>query len=67
MEVKALFKNGLLCLPSLRKNTATSKKTKGAIMICKKCGYEWEYKGVAHYYCCCPRCRSNVRIKTEMQ
>jgi len=30
---------------------------------CKKCGYEWEYKGKSEYYTSCPRCRANVRVK----
>jgi len=30
---------------------------------CKKCGYEWDYKGKSQFYTSCPRCRySNIKI-----
>ena len=31
-------------------------------MKCNHCGYEWDYKGEALVYTCCPRCKYNVRI-----
>ena len=36
-------------------------------MKCKKCGYEWEYKGSSDYYTSCPRCRANVKVNKEVK
>ena len=30
---------------------------------CKKCEYEWLYKGHAKYYACCPSCRSLISLR----
>ena len=30
---------------------------------CKKCGYEWDYKGKAKYWTSCPRCRTNIDVR----
>ena len=29
---------------------------------CKRCGYEWEYKGRKRWYATCPDCNTKVRI-----
>ena len=34
-------------------------------MKCGRCKYEWVYNGKATYYACCPRCKSNVKIKKD--
>lgn len=31
---------------------------------CKKCGYEWEYRGKNPYYATCPRCLKKVKIRS---
>lgn len=31
-------------------------------MICPKCNYNWDYKGVAKYWLSCPRCRTNISV-----
>lgn len=31
-------------------------------LICQHCKYEWNYKGEAAYWACCPRCRYSVRV-----
>ena len=30
--------------------------------ICKKCEYEWDWKGQAKFWICCPRCRANIKV-----
>ena len=30
---------------------------------CKRCKYEWDYKGKALFYCSCPRCLTKVRTR----
>jgi len=30
---------------------------------CPKCRYTWNYTGKSKYYCSCPRCRKNIKIK----
>jgi Zn finger protein HypA/HybF involved in hydrogenase expression len=32
---------------------------------CKRCDYEWDYKGKSVWYASCPRCKTNVRIKQD--
>lgn len=34
-------------------------------LMCKRCGYDWEYKGHSSYWTSCPRCRSNVSLKNK--
>ncbi len=34
---------------------------------CKRCGYEWEYRGRSEWYACCPRCRSQIRVRRSAQ
>jgi hypothetical protein len=29
---------------------------------CKRCGYEWDYKGKSEFYCTCPKCLGKVRV-----
>jgi len=35
-------------------------------LICKNCGYEWEYKGNSEFYTSCPKCLYRVRIKRNL-
>jgi len=28
----------------------------------KLCNHEWEYKGKAEFYTCCPKCKYNVKL-----
>lgn len=30
---------------------------------CKRCKWQWDYKGKGEYYVTCPHCYSKVRIK----
>jgi lipopolysaccharide biosynthesis regulator YciM len=32
-------------------------------VVCKKCGYSWDYQGSAEYYACCPKCRTPLSLK----
>jgi len=34
-------------------------------MKCKRCRYEWDYKGTSQFYTSCPRCRSNIKVVDE--
>lgn len=34
----------------------------GILIACHRCDYKWTYKGANPYYCCCPRCRTTIRI-----
>lgn len=31
-------------------------------MKCKRCEYDWDYKGKSEWYATCPRCYNKVRI-----
>lgn len=35
------------------------------ILHCKHCGRDWDYKGKAKYYACCPACKNQVKIPKE--
>ena len=30
---------------------------------CRRCGYEWEYKGKSEWYASCSRCKTSINIK----
>lgn len=30
---------------------------------CKRCDYQWEYKGKSEWYTSCPKCKTTVNIK----
>jgi len=32
------------------------------MLVCKRCGYRWVYKGNG-YYTSCPKCHTNVRTE----
>ena len=42
---------------NLNQNKVTSN-----LVTCHRCEYEWTYKGNNPYYCCCPFCRTTIRI-----
>lgn len=31
-------------------------------MICRRCGYEWTYKGQNPFFASCPRCKTSVKV-----
>jgi len=33
------------------------------LLVCKKCGWKWDYNGKKDYYCTCPNCLSKVKIE----
>jgi hypothetical protein len=35
------------------------------IIKCKRCGYEWDYKGKSEWYAPCSRCKTSVNIKKQ--
>lgn len=34
-------------------------------LICKRCKYDWEYKGSKDYYATCPNCLNKVKIPND--
>lgn len=30
---------------------------------CKRCNYEWDYKGNSEWYTSCPKCRTTIRVR----
>ena len=48
-------------LPTTNMNSNQNKVTSNLI-ICHRCNYKWTYKGNNPYYCCCPFCRTTIRI-----
>ncbi|MEW6222653.1 MAG: hypothetical protein AB1476_05015 [Candidatus Hadarchaeota archaeon] len=34
---------------------------------CKKCGYNWEYRGKSKFYATCPRCLRKVKVAEPPQ
>ena len=35
------------------------------LIKCKRCGYEWEYKGKSEWYAPCSRCKTSINIKKQ--
>jgi hypothetical protein len=35
------------------------------VIKCKRCGYEWDYKGKSEWYAPCSRCKTSVNIKKQ--
>lgn len=36
-------------------------------IICKFCGYQWNYNGKMTLYATCPNCKKSIKIKEEEQ
>ncbi len=32
---------------------------------CKRCEYEWDYRGKNPYYACCPYCKNQAHVKNN--
>jgi uncharacterized paraquat-inducible protein A len=43
----------------IQQNQMTSESI---LIACHRCEYKWTYKGNNPFYCCCPRCRTTIRI-----
>ena len=37
------------------------------ILKCKRCGYEWDYKGKSEWYASCSRCKTSINIKKQLK
>ena len=35
---------------------------KGTQIVCHRCDYKWTYRGNNPFYCCCPYCRTTIKI-----
>lgn len=35
-------------------------------VVCSKCGYEWEYRGLSKFYASCPMCRRVNKLKERL-
>lgn len=36
------------------------------IIKCKRCGYEWDYRGKSEWYATCSRCKTSINIKKQL-
>ncbi|MDD4110181.1 MAG: hypothetical protein PHS54_01355 [Clostridia bacterium] len=34
-------------------------------LICQRCKWEWNYSGEREYFCCCPNCKTSVKVLKE--
>ena len=35
------------------------------MLRCRRCGYEWDYKGKNEYYATCPHCLAKVSVRSD--